>query len=58
VVVRDPVSATKIVGARHLPGTHLFSKHGLGPGQLHMVVKVARETPRVVECYRITGEDC
>jgi Lrp/AsnC family transcriptional regulator, leucine-responsive regulatory protein len=26
--------------------------------QLHRIPEVARETPEVVECYRITGEDC
>nr|MBA3245823.1 Lrp/AsnC ligand binding domain-containing protein [Actinomycetota bacterium] len=26
--------------------------------QLHKIPEVARETPEVVECYRITGEDC
>ena len=29
-----------------------------GPGQLPKVTAAARETPQVVECYRITGEDC
>ncbi|TCO56755.1 Lrp/AsnC family transcriptional regulator [Actinocrispum wychmicini] len=29
-----------------------------GPGQLHKIARTARETPQVVECYRITGEDC
>jgi Lrp/AsnC family leucine-responsive transcriptional regulator len=28
------------------------------PGQLKRIPEVARETPEVVECYRITGEDC
>ena len=28
------------------------------PGQLHRVAEVARETPEVVECHRVTGEDC
>jgi Lrp/AsnC family leucine-responsive transcriptional regulator len=28
------------------------------PGQLSRIPDVARETPEVVECYRITGEDC
>jgi Lrp/AsnC family leucine-responsive transcriptional regulator len=28
------------------------------PGQLARIPEVARETPEVVECYRITGEDC
>jgi Lrp/AsnC family leucine-responsive transcriptional regulator len=28
------------------------------PGQLQRIPDVARETPEVVECYRITGEDC
>ena len=26
--------------------------------QLHQIPEVARETPEVVECHRITGEDC
>jgi Lrp/AsnC family leucine-responsive transcriptional regulator len=26
--------------------------------QLHRIPEVAQETPEVVECYRITGEDC
>ncbi|HEU4449270.1 MAG TPA: Lrp/AsnC family transcriptional regulator [Gaiellaceae bacterium] len=26
--------------------------------QLHRIPEVARELPEVVECYRITGEDC
>jgi Lrp/AsnC family transcriptional regulator, leucine-responsive regulatory protein len=29
-----------------------------GPGQLPKIAEAARQTPRVVECYRITGEDC
>jgi Lrp/AsnC family leucine-responsive transcriptional regulator len=29
-----------------------------GPGQLPKVVAAARDTPQVVECFRITGEDC
>jgi Lrp/AsnC family transcriptional regulator, leucine-responsive regulatory protein len=28
------------------------------PGQLTRIPDIARETPEVVECYRITGEDC
>ena len=28
------------------------------PGQLTRIPDVARETPEVIECYRITGEDC
>lgn len=28
------------------------------PGQLPKVTQVAREIPEVVECHRITGEDC
>jgi Lrp/AsnC family leucine-responsive transcriptional regulator len=28
------------------------------PGQLKLVARVAVETPEVVECRRITGEDC
>ncbi|MFG3258675.1 Lrp/AsnC family transcriptional regulator [Streptomyces sp. NPDC048172] len=29
-----------------------------GPGQLPNVAKAAVDTPQVVECHRITGEDC
>ncbi|HEV8567098.1 MAG TPA: Lrp/AsnC family transcriptional regulator [Actinoplanes sp.] len=29
-----------------------------GPGQLSKIAQTARETPQVVECHRITGEDC
>jgi Lrp/AsnC family transcriptional regulator, leucine-responsive regulatory protein len=29
-----------------------------GPGQLPRVAEAARNTPQVVECDRITGEDC
>jgi len=28
------------------------------PRQLHDVARVARETPEVVECHRVTGDDC
>jgi Lrp/AsnC family leucine-responsive transcriptional regulator len=28
------------------------------PGQLDKIADVARRTPQVVECHRITGEDC
>jgi Lrp/AsnC family leucine-responsive transcriptional regulator len=28
------------------------------PRQLHKVAELARRTPEVVECHRITGEDC
>jgi Lrp/AsnC family leucine-responsive transcriptional regulator len=28
------------------------------PGQLHRIPETAREVAEVVECYRITGEDC
>ncbi len=28
------------------------------PGQLGRIPEIARETPEIVECYRITGEDC
>jgi Lrp/AsnC family leucine-responsive transcriptional regulator len=27
-------------------------------GQLHKIPEIARDTPEVVECHRITGEDC
>jgi Lrp/AsnC family leucine-responsive transcriptional regulator len=29
-----------------------------GPGQLPKVVELARRTPQVSECHRVTGEDC
>jgi Lrp/AsnC family leucine-responsive transcriptional regulator len=29
-----------------------------GPRQLHQVAELARQTPEVVDCRRITGEDC
>jgi Lrp/AsnC family transcriptional regulator, leucine-responsive regulatory protein len=29
-----------------------------GPGQLPKIAEAARDTPEVVECHRITGEDC
>lgn len=29
-----------------------------GPGQLHKIAQAAQETAQVVECHRITGEDC
>jgi Lrp/AsnC family leucine-responsive transcriptional regulator len=29
-----------------------------GPGQLPKIIDAARDTPQVVECFRITGEDC
>ena len=29
-----------------------------GPGQLPQVARLARETPEVSECHRISGEDC
>ncbi len=29
-----------------------------GPGQLSKIADLARQTPQVVECHRITGEDC
>src|SRR5262249_61578666 len=28
------------------------------PGQLQRIPEIARKTPEVTECYRITGEDC
>ena len=28
------------------------------PGQLHSVADLARRTPEVVECLRVTGDDC
>lgn len=29
-----------------------------GPGQLNRIAELAKRTPEVVECHRITGEDC
>jgi Lrp/AsnC family transcriptional regulator, leucine-responsive regulatory protein len=28
------------------------------PGQIQKIIELARSTPRVVECHRVTGEDC
>ena len=28
------------------------------PGQIQNVAQLARETPEVVECHRVTGDDC
>src|SRR3954464_1506651 len=28
------------------------------PGQLPKVAELARKTPQIVECHRVTGEDC
>lgn len=28
------------------------------PGRLQQVAKVAEEIPNVVECHRVTGDDC
>ena len=28
------------------------------PGQLKYIAELARETPEIVECHRVTGEDC
>jgi Lrp/AsnC family transcriptional regulator, leucine-responsive regulatory protein len=28
------------------------------PGQLNRVIELAKATPQVVECHRVTGEDC
>ena len=28
------------------------------PGQLPKIIALAQQTPRIVECHRITGEDC
>ena len=28
------------------------------PGQLQNIAELARETPEIVECHRVTGEDC
>jgi Lrp/AsnC family transcriptional regulator, leucine-responsive regulatory protein len=28
------------------------------PGQIANVAGLARETPEIVECHRVTGEDC
>jgi Lrp/AsnC family transcriptional regulator, leucine-responsive regulatory protein len=29
-----------------------------GPGQIPKIIELARRTPEVVECHRISGEDC
>jgi Lrp/AsnC family transcriptional regulator, leucine-responsive regulatory protein len=28
------------------------------PGQLQKIIELAKRSPRVVECHRVTGEDC
>ena len=28
------------------------------PGQLHKIIDLAKRTPQVIECHRVTGEDC
>src|SRR5580692_3224011 len=28
------------------------------PGQLHKIIDIAKRTPEVTECHRVTGEDC
>lgn len=28
------------------------------PGQIQKIIELAQSTPRVVECHRVTGEDC
>ena len=28
------------------------------PGQLHRVTKIIKDMPNIVECHRVTGEDC
>lgn len=28
------------------------------PGQLHIVERIIQETPQIVECDKVTGEDC
>jgi Lrp/AsnC family transcriptional regulator, leucine-responsive regulatory protein len=28
------------------------------PGQIQKIIELAQNTPRVVECHRVTGEDC
>ena len=28
------------------------------PGQLNKIVDLAKRTPQVIECHRVTGEDC
>jgi Lrp/AsnC family leucine-responsive transcriptional regulator len=35
-----------------------FARVRPAPGQLPRCMDVAREIPQIVECYRITGEDC
>jgi len=28
------------------------------PGQLQAIAELARKTPEIIECHRVTGEDC
>lgn len=39
-------------------GVMVFVRIRPNPGQLRMIADIARELPNVVECHRITGEDC
>ena len=52
----------RLPGCRRPEGDRLSDRRGRsrppGSRQLHRIPEVARETPEVVECYRITGEDC
>src|SRR5579884_4210619 len=43
--------------ARGLPIT-AYVRVRPSPGQLSRVAELARQTPEVVECHRVTGEDC
>jgi Lrp/AsnC family transcriptional regulator, leucine-responsive regulatory protein len=49
-VVVDPPSIGLPVAA--------FVRVRPGPGQLNRIAELAKRTPEVVECHRITGEDC
>jgi Lrp/AsnC family transcriptional regulator, leucine-responsive regulatory protein len=39
-------------------GVAAFVRVRPGPGQLQRIAELAAETPEVVECYRVTGDDC
>ena len=69
--VRAPSAASAMTGRKSIAGYRAeVDPRALGlalsvvirirpaPGQLHNVADLARETPEIVECLRITGDDC
>src|SRR2546423_619432 len=56
----DVIAAHRTQGRAEAPGLPPTSIVRIRPSprQLHKVAELARETTEVVECHRITGEDC